>query len=95
VSASVFVWYRVAADTASARAAVERLLADVAQSTGVAGRLLARVDDPATWMEVYEAVGDADAFARTLDERSSTLGVATATGCGERHVERFAPFARN
>jgi hypothetical protein len=93
VSASVYVWYRVDADTADARAAVARLVADVAQRTGVAGRLLARVDDATTWMEVYEAVGDADAFARTLEARAAALGVASATGCGERHVDRFVPLA--
>ncbi len=93
MSASVYVWYRVAADTAHARSAVAALFSDVERRTGIGGRLLARVDDPTTWMEVYEAVGDSDAFARALDEAASALEVAHATGADGRHLERFAPIA--
>jgi hypothetical protein len=59
----VYVYYRIAAsDHAAAADAVRRLLVAVAKGTGVTGRCMRRQDDPETWMEVYEAVGDAAAF---------------------------------
>lgn len=90
--AHVYVYYRVATDTAAARAAVAALFAAVADATGVAGRLLARCDDAATWMEVYEPVDDAAAFVRRLATLVRTHRVADLAVDGERHAECFAPL---
>ena len=87
-----YVWYTVAADRAAALAAVSGLLAAVEDATGIAGRVLARRDDPATWMEIYENVGDAAAFERTLATLVRRHDVARVSG-GLRHVERFAALA--
>lgn len=90
----VYVYYRVVADTADARAAVAGLLGAVEAKTGVTGRLLARCDDPATWMEVYEPVANPAAFARTLDAMVRRLGLAAVAADGVRHTECFGPLPR-
>jgi Domain of unknown function (DUF4936) len=84
----LYVYYRVVRDSAAARAAVAALFADVEARTGVAGRLLARADDPATWMEVYEPVARPAAFARLLAARARRHGVEALARDG-RHVEHF------
>jgi hypothetical protein len=58
--------------------------------TGVKGRLLARRDEPATWMEVYEGVDDASDFGRALDALAARHGVLAFVEDGRRHTERFA-----
>jgi hypothetical protein len=93
----VYVYYRVAADSPAARATIATLLAEVEARTGVAGRLLARCDDPRTWMEVYEPVTDAPAFTRHLAALAHRHRAAAVAHDGKRHVERFAvlpPLAR-
>jgi len=86
----VYVWYRVAADTPAARAKIGALLADVEARTGVSGRLLARRDDPSTWMEVYEPVGRVGAFTRTLAACVRRQGAADVAADGNRRSECFA-----
>ena len=90
--AHIYVYYRVAADTAAARATVDAFLAAVAAATGVAGRLLARCDDAATWMEVYEPVDDALAFQRCLEVLERAHAVAGVAVDGARHAECFGPL---
>ncbi len=91
----VYVYYRVARDSAAARAAVAALFADIERATGVAGRLLARADDPRTWMEVYEPVTQVAAFGRALAAAVRSHQAAALAEGGQRHVERFAaPPAR-
>jgi hypothetical protein len=89
--AHVYVYYRVAAaDDEPAAGAVRRVLAEVAEATGVQGRCMRRQDDPETWMEVYEEVGDPAAFCGLLAAVSSASGLETLlSGDGRRHVERF------
>jgi hypothetical protein len=84
----LFVYYRVRRDGAAVRAAVAALLADVEARTGVAGRLLARADDPATWMEVYEPIARPAHFVRALAACARRHGVEAFTRDG-RHVEHF------
>ena len=83
-----YVWYTVAADRAAALAAVSALLAAVEDATGVAGRVLARREDPSTWMEIYENVTDTAAFDRALGALARRHGVDRIAAA--RHVERFA-----
>ncbi len=88
--AHFYVYYRVVADTRAARATIGALMANVEERTGVSGRLLARIDDPSTWMEVYEPVGNADAFARTLAACVRKFAAEAVAVDGTRKVERFA-----
>jgi len=90
--ARVYVYYRVAVDSAAARQAVAALLAAVETATGVAGRLCARCDDPATWMETYEPVADPASFVPRLDEIARQHRVAALATDGLRHAECFAPL---
>lgn len=83
-----YVWYTVAADRAAALAAVSGLLAAVEDATGIAGRVLARRDDPATWMEIYENVAETATFERTLAALAKQHGIGKVSGA--RHIERFA-----
>jgi LPS sulfotransferase NodH len=84
-----YVWYEIAGEPSGARAAVDALLADVAQRTGVAGRLHRRRDRPATWMEVYADVVDAAAFEHELAAAVLRHDVVRRSGGGARHVEAF------
>ena len=86
----VYVYYRIRRDSAAARAAVAAMFAEVERRTGVPGRLLARCDDPRTWLEVYEPVTRWRSFARALDEAVALYGAAALAEDGRRHVERFA-----
>jgi hypothetical protein len=85
-----YVYYRIAADTARARATIGALLAEVRARTGVAGSLLARCDDPSTWMEVYAPVTRAAAFRRALSDLATRFGAGALAQDGKRHVEQFA-----
>lgn len=85
-----YVWYTIAGDPAAAVAAVAALLADIEEATGVAGRVLARRDDPATWMEIYENVDAGGAFERTLAALVRRHDFLRHVDGGRRNVERFA-----
>lgn len=87
---SVYVYYRVS-DPARLRPAAERLLAAVAAESGIRGRLLRRADDPATWMEVYEAVADPAVFLATLCRLAQAAGF-DGNGHEKRHEEIFVPL---
>ena len=80
---SYYVYYRVEASrVASLRRQVQRMLDTVEAASGVRGRWMRRRDDPSTYMEVYEGVGDERAFEAVLEREAAALGL-------ERHVERF------
>ena len=89
---SFYVYYRIAADSVAARDRIGALLADVEARTGVRGTLLARSDDPTTWMETYAPVTRATVFKRVLAALVQEHGVATLTTDGRRHVEEFGPL---
>lgn len=80
---SYYVYYRVEAGrVAPLRAEVQRLFGAIEAATGVRGRWLRRRDEAATFMEVYEDVGDERLFEALLAREAAALGL-------ERHVERF------
>ncbi|MEO8305348.1 MAG: DUF4936 family protein [Betaproteobacteria bacterium] len=85
----LYVYYRVAADTAEARALIAALMTDVAARTGIRGRLLARCEDPSTWMEVYESIVEPAPFLRVLDESVTANGASRVSIDGRRTIERF------
>jgi hypothetical protein len=84
-----YVWYRVTGDTTAAHAAVSEVLHDVFRHAGVTGHMLVRRDDPRTWMEVYEHVGDTTLFERELAAAVARHRVARFVEGGKRHVEPF------
>ncbi|MGH8683437.1 MAG: DUF4936 family protein [Burkholderiales bacterium] len=87
---SYYIYYRTAADVARIRAVVTAMQTALAEATGVAGRLLSRVDDRTTWMEVYADVADPERFERELTACVERFGVRALLQAGaERHVERF------
>lgn len=89
---SFYVYYRVVADSPSARARIRALLADVETRTGIRGTLSARSDDPTTWMETYASVSRAASFRRTLAALAAKHGVLAVTPDGKRHLEEFSPL---
>jgi len=88
-AAHYYVWYRVTGDPVTARGPVAALLRDVLAATGIAGRVLVRHDDPATWMEVYEGVADVERFEAALAEGVARHAVSRHVEGGARHTERF------
>ncbi len=80
---SYYVYYRVEGDRVeSLQEQVRQLFRSIEAATGVRGRWMRRRDEPATYMEVYEDVGDEPAFEALLAREAAKLGL-------ERHVERF------
>ena len=88
-----YVWYTVRGDLRAAVIAVHALFDAIEARTGIAGRLLARRDEPSTWMEVYENIDDAGGFGRVLDRLAAEHGVLAFVEDGRRHTERFAALA--
>lgn len=88
MSRSYYVYYRSAAAAESVRAAVAAMQSALAATTGVQGRLLRRVDDPSTWMEIYEDVAAPERFERELAAAAAGCETLLAPGA-RRHVERF------
>jgi len=85
-----YIYYRVAAQRADEAAhAVRRLLQQVEQRTGVAGRRLCRRDDPLVWMEIYENVADGAAFERVLSQAVEASGLVACLDADVRNTERF------
>lgn len=89
-----FIYYRVRADATRARATVRSMQASLATRTGVAGRLLERCGDGATWMEIYESVTDPAAFEAALASEIEAHKLAALIEPGStRHLERFVECA--
>jgi hypothetical protein len=90
MTCSYFIYYRSTRPEADLRAAVGTMQAALARETGVAGRLMRRADDPATWMEVYEPVRDPAGFERSLAAAVERFEVDRLLAAdARRHVERF------
>jgi hypothetical protein len=78
-----YVYYKVsAAQLDQVRPRVEDLFRRAKLDFGVTGRWMRRRDDPTTYMEVYEDVGDEAGFEALLEREGAKLGIA-------RKVERF------
>lgn len=86
-----FVYYRV--DTARITefaAALVSMQASLHAATGVAGRFRRRLDDVATWMEIYEGVNDPRRFEVELGAHAQRHGLNDFLQPGQaRHLERF------
>lgn len=92
--AQLYVYYRLAAARDDALRTIVGLLAEVEARSGIAGRLLMRRDDEATWMEVYRDVRDVDSFRAMLEDAALRHGAAGIAHDGARHVECFVPVVR-
>jgi hypothetical protein len=71
---SYFIYYRV--EPGAMDAARNRVLdaqACIAAQTGVRGRLLIKREEPGLWMEVYEAVPEAQGFEGALAEAARSF----------------------
>ena len=88
-----YIYYRIdPAQRAAMLAAVSRHFAQM-KSQGFEGQLMARTDDPKTWMEVFEAVADAAAFRQALADAANASGLTALLPEGERrHIEHFRPL---
>ena len=93
LDSTFYVYYRMEAERVpAARRAVLALFADMRSATGVAGRLACRLDDSATWMEVYEHVSDPQGFGALLAAKAAEHGLDRLTASGStRKTEIFVP----
>jgi hypothetical protein len=90
VSRSYYVYYRSAAAPAAVRAAVIAMQESLAGATGVRGRLVRRIEEDGTWMEIYEGVTDPERFERELAAATAGARLETLLAPGAaRHLERF------
>lgn len=78
-----YVYYKIAPrDAADIRSRVQRLFGIIEKQIGVRGRWMRRRDDPSTYMEVYEGVGDEVSFEALIEREGAKVGP-------NRRVERF------
>ena len=89
MTASLFVYFKCPAD-ADVVAPVGAMQNHLARECGVRGRLMRRRDDPTTWMEIYEDIGDFDRFEAHLAAAVARHRIEALLRPGERrHAERF------
>jgi quinol monooxygenase YgiN len=87
---SIYVYYKVGpTDARAVLEAARDLLARVKQQTGISGALLRRREQPGTWMEVYEGIGDLAGFEAALNEALTATDFMARLANGQRHTERF------
>lgn len=86
-----YVYYRI--DTtreAALLAALNAMQASLQAATRVAGRVRRRLDDPQTWMEVYEGVSNQRLFELELGCHVQSHGLYDFLAPDSvRHLERF------
>ena len=89
MTAYLYVYFK-APTGADVAPRVRGMQTELARETGVQGRVMRRRDRPETWMEVYEDIGDFDAFEAHLAAAVDRHGLSAVLQPGElRHVERF------
>lgn len=97
MACSVYVYYRLRPEcAAAARQAADALLDDMRRVAGIDGRLMIKRGEPLLWMEVYEAVADAERFLRLLAPAALRAGFDALLLEGtQRKIECFeaAPCA--
>ena len=84
--ASLYVYYRVSDNFLPTKQLATELMAEIKEKTGTNGRLLQRRDDAHTWMEIYEAIADADGFNAALQAAVTARPTLAAL---QRHEEWF------
>ena len=89
---TLYVYYRMRADIDldDARAQIAAMQATLARRFECQARLMRRLEDPHTWMEVYESVTHYRAFEVALAEAVSAAALDTLVEPGSaRHLEHF------
>lgn len=85
MAASLYIYYRVDGNFPSFERAARQIMAQITMETQIKGRLLQRLDDAHTWMEIYEPVPDpaalTAALARAVAADACWQGVARHTEC--------------
>lgn len=86
-----YIYYRVQpGQDGELMAALNGMQRALANATGIDGRFRRRVDDPLTWMEIYEGVADAHQFEIELGIHALRHGLHDFLAAGTaRHLERF------
>lgn len=86
-----YIYYRIEAEQQDALCeALETMQASLQAATGVPGRFRRRLDDPHTWMEIYEGVTNQRLFELELGCHVREYGIHTFLAApGVRHLERF------
>ena len=86
-----FIYYRIRSECSDTlAAALVTMQASLHAATGIHGRFRKRVDDPYTWMEIYEGVSDARQFEVELGSHAQRHGLYEFLVPGSaRHIERF------
>ena len=95
--ASYYVYFRIRheVDHDDARQRIRAMQLRITERTGVPSRLMSRLDDADTWMEVYEPVTDHLAFEAALQAEVDSAGFQSLIEPGSaRHVERFTDIGR-
>lgn len=94
--ASLYVYYRLHADVTSeaASARIAAMQQAVAARTAVTARLLRRLEDSYTWMEIYEPVTHVREFEAVLAEEVAHARLEDLIEPGSaRHIEHFVDIA--
>ena len=88
---SCYIYYRVAAGhVAEASKAARATLDAVRECTGIDGQLMAKVDEPLLWMEVYAHIADQAAFLDAMRDCTARSQIDRwLDGDGKRHTELF------
>lgn len=86
-----YIYYRIDTTRETALlAALSTMQASLQAATGVAGRVRRRLDDPQTWMEVYEGVNNQRLFELELGCHVQSHGLYEFLAPDSvRHLERF------
>ena len=96
MSYSYYIYYRVdPAQAEMAKLRIKQLLAAVAKSSGIAGRLMTKRGEPNLWMEVYEGVADEARFEWELANAVNQLNAIEFLQPGNgRHIECFKALTK-
>lgn len=86
-----FVYYRIQPERqVELAASLATMHASLHAATGIIGRVRRRLDDPLTWMEIYEGVTDPRLFEVELGLHAMNHGLHDVLEPGGvRHLERF------
>ena len=74
---NLYVYYRIAPEqTAAVKTCVDTLFMALANTTGIHGRWMRRLDDPGTFMEIYEAIDERERFLEHFEAALHQSGFA-------------------
>lgn len=87
----VYVYYRLLNAYSRQRAviAARQVIADIEAATGIAGRLLEKLDQPELLMEIYSSVSDPVAFCQLLRRVAADHFQKQMAIHSDRHIEIF------